>query len=117
MMTTVMAATTAGLTAASRSATAATITADAATTAAAAVTGQSLGIAPDQGDADHREKNRDAEQQSTIHPRFLQQTGTYRKLEQTGRPSRTIPPPDGRQRGGTFLSCGARPNRVVLFFS
>jgi hypothetical protein len=32
------------------------------------VTGDSLGIAPDQGDADHREKDRDAEQQSTIHP-------------------------------------------------
>ncbi|HWB14069.1 MAG TPA: hypothetical protein VG826_32885 [Pirellulales bacterium] len=102
-----MATAAARIAAASRSATATTVTTDATTTPAATVTGESLGIAPDQGDADHREEDRDAEQQSTIHPNFLQQTGTYQKLKRTGRPSRTIPPPDGRQRGGTFLSFGA----------
>ena len=57
--------------AARRSAAACTaaIAAHAAATAAAAVavTGQNLVVAPHQGDSDHREEDRDAEDQCTIH--------------------------------------------------
>ncbi len=90
----VMATAAARIAAASRSATATAIATDAAAAAAAAtaaVTSESLGIAPDQGDANHREEDRDAEQESTIHPKILQQTGTYRKIEQTGRLSNDSP--------------------------
>lgn len=48
----------------------AAIAAHAAATAAAAavaVTGQNLVVAPHQGDSDHREEDRDAEDQCTIH--------------------------------------------------
>jgi hypothetical protein len=63
-MVTTTAATTAGVTT-----TTTAITTDARTRAATAtMASQSLAIAPDQGDADHREKDRDAKQQSTIHP-------------------------------------------------
>jgi hypothetical protein len=106
MMTVMMPTATAGTTAsrsAGTTAAVATHATTAATTATASVTGQSLGIAPNQGDADDREKDRDAEQNSTIHPKFLQQTGTYQKIT-TVAVCRTIPPPDGRQRGGTFSS-------------
>jgi hypothetical protein len=41
-------------------------------TTLAAVAGQDFVIAPDESDADDREKNRDAEYQCTIHPQVLQ---------------------------------------------
>ncbi|HET6882371.1 MAG TPA: hypothetical protein VFI31_19555 [Pirellulales bacterium] len=44
---------------------------------AATMTSQSLTIAPNEGDTDDREKNRDAEQQSTIHPK-VPPTNRYR---------------------------------------
>jgi hypothetical protein len=88
-----MTATTARIAAASRSATATAIATDAAAaaTAIAAVTGESLGIAPDQGDANHREENRDAEQQSTIHPSSSNRQVRTEKIEQTGRLSNDSP--------------------------
>jgi hypothetical protein len=66
VMTTATAA--AGIASAAAAAAAATTSASAGATAAP-MTGQDLAIAPDEGDTNHREKDRDAKQQSTIHPK------------------------------------------------
>jgi hypothetical protein len=60
-------------TAASRGAAAIAAGAARAGAAIAAVTGHNLVFTAHQGDADHREEDRDAKQQCTIHPKFLQQ--------------------------------------------
>jgi hypothetical protein len=59
-------------TAAGTTGTSAVTTAAAAAAAVAAMAGQHLAIAPHESDADHREENRDAKQQCTIHPKILQ---------------------------------------------
>jgi hypothetical protein len=41
-------------------------------TAVATVTGHGLAVTAHEGDADNREKNRDAKNQCSIHPRILQ---------------------------------------------
>ncbi len=60
-------------TASGASAAAIAAVAAAAGAAIAAVSGHDLVLTADQGDADHREENRDAKNQCTIHPKFLQQ--------------------------------------------
>ncbi|HUY32718.1 MAG TPA: hypothetical protein VMV69_08035 [Pirellulales bacterium] len=67
MMVTPATAASATITATTAAATTAVTTTIAATAAAAAVAGQHLGIAPHESDTDHREKDRDAKQQCTIH--------------------------------------------------
>ena len=83
---------------------AAAVAAISAATAIAAVTGQNLVLTAHQGDADDREKNRDAKQQCTIHPKFLQQNRYRTVRDSTTRPSlpNLFPPRDGRRKGGTF---------------
>jgi hypothetical protein len=54
----------------------ATVAAVATIAAVAAVTGNRDLVTAHQGNANHREKNRDAEKQCAIHPRILQLTGT-----------------------------------------
>jgi hypothetical protein len=44
----------------------------AAVAAVATVTGHGLAVTAQQGDANHREENRDAKNQCSIHPRILQ---------------------------------------------
>jgi hypothetical protein len=86
-----------------------------AATAAIAMTSQRLAIAPDEGDADHREEHRDAEQQNTIHPKILQQTGTYLKLEHNFWPSRELFPLLTADKGeGPFCSylCSPQDGRL-----
>lgn len=70
----------------------------------AAVTGHDLVLTAHQGDADDREEDRDAKQQCTIHPKFLQQNRyrTVRDLNQRPSLPNLFPPRDGRRKGGTF---------------
>ncbi|MGH7139646.1 MAG: hypothetical protein ACREHD_28230 [Pirellulales bacterium] len=86
MMTAVMSA--AATTAGSVTTAAATAAATLATTTTA-VASQHFAIAPDEGDANHREKDRDAEQQSTIHPKSSNKQVPY--LNETG-PSYDVTP-------------------------
>jgi hypothetical protein len=59
-------------------------------------TGRRLVVNAHQGDANHREENRDAEQESTIHSKFLQKTVTEKTLEDSLPPCQlpTTPPSD-----------------------
>ena len=43
---------------------------------AAVASHDSIALTADEGDADDREKDRDAQNQCTIHPKFLHKTGT-----------------------------------------
>ena len=54
----------------------AAITASASMATVAAVAGHCLALTAQKGDANHREKDRDAQNQCSIHPGFLQETGT-----------------------------------------
>ena len=69
----------------------ATATAAATTTATAtaAVTGNGNLVTAQQGDADDREKHRDAQDQSTIHPRILQQKNRYLGVTKSQQSRRT----------------------------
>jgi hypothetical protein len=70
-MTTVM-STAVAATAIAHVASAATITTAPTVAAVATVTGDGLAVTADKGDANHREENRDAKNQCSIHPRILQ---------------------------------------------
>lgn len=56
-----------------------TIAAAATMATAAAMAGDGRGVGAQEGDADQSHKNRDSEDQSTIHPRILQTTGALRE--------------------------------------
>ena len=71
-------ATAAPVAAAMAAAVAATIAAIAAAATAAMTKGQSLAIAAYQGNTNQREKQRETENNDTIHPQFLQITYRYR---------------------------------------
>ena len=75
-----------------------TAAASAAAAAATAVTGDGSLFTAHKGDADDREKHRDAQNQSTVHPRILQQKNRYLGVTNTQRCHPTFAPAwDGRQ--------------------
>jgi hypothetical protein len=80
---------------------------------AAAVTGHCLVSAADEGDADDREKHRDAENQCSIHPRILQTSSnlayqTQLNCRRTLSPCLGRPPSKGAPPNGLSLCVGWR---------
>jgi hypothetical protein len=76
-----------------------------------------------EGDANHREENRDAENKSTIHPKILQhKTGTYHSGPNSLPSSSRIPLCDGKTFGSVSLfrlhimhkSAQARMDKLAL---
>jgi hypothetical protein len=91
-----MATTAAAIATAASTTTAARVATAAATVAA--VTGDGHLFTAHKGDADDREKHRDAQNQSTVHPRILQQKNRYLGVTNIQRCRPTFAPAwDGRQ--------------------
>jgi hypothetical protein len=68
--------------------------------AVAAVAGNGSLLTADQGDADDREKHRDAQNQNTVHPRILQQVKQVPwRNKRNYVPSSSQPAWDGTKRG------------------
>jgi hypothetical protein len=95
-------------------ATAVATTAAATAATVAAVTSQNLVVTAHQGDADDREENRDPENQCTIHPKNLQQTGTsdLDSNQLSCRRKHSCPPRDGGQGGASDFSNSPRDFHV-----